>query len=294
VFGDDDEIGTVNYLTTETTLEAIKLVKKGKAFRLDLPLHLPGRAPDAAERRPVRHSFVVSQRTPTALSDQLDDFDTQVSSQWDGLKHHHHPEYGYYNGATREQVLRTKDDKLGIQQWANRIVGRGLLLDVEKFRDDHGRPADHTNPDPITLDDLLGTVADQGVEVKQGDILLVRTGAMKHYLEANERAGENLPLPWISNGILPGRDIAEWLWDSHVAMIAADNRALEQSPWLKDLGPLHYRLIPLLGLPLGELFYLEELAADSAEDGVYESMVVSAPIVLQGGVASPPNALAFK
>ena len=269
-------------------------MKKGKAFRLDLPLHLPSRSANAVERRPVKHTFVVSKRTPTALSDQIDDFDTQVSTQWDGLKHHHHPEHGYYNGVTRDQVLRTTDDKLGIQQWANRIIGRGLLLDVEKYRDDQGRPADHSNPAPITLDDLQGTVAAQGVEIKQGDILLVRTGAMKFYLEANERAGGTLDLPWVSTGILPGRDIAEWLWDSHVAMFAADNRALEQSPWMNELGPLHYRLIPLLGLPLGELFYLEDLAADSAADGRYESMVVSAPIVLQGGVASPPNAIALK
>lgn len=294
VFGDDDEIGTLNYLTPEVVREATKLVRRGQVFRLDLPLHLPGRPADAKERRPVKHSFVVSERTYTALSDQLDDFDTQVSTQWDGLKHHYHPDHGYYNGVTREQVMKTTDDRLGIHNWANRVVGRGVLLDVERHREEQGRPADHENPDPITLEDVKATAEAQGVGFRQGDILLIRTGAMRHYLKTCEEAGENLDLPWVSNGLQPSREIAEWFWDNQFAAVAADNRAFEQSPWMRDLGPLHYRLIPLLGLPLGELFFLEDLAADCASDGVYECMLTSAPIVLQGGVASPPNALALK
>ena len=71
--------------------------------------------------------------------------------------------------------------------------------------------------------------------------------------------------------------------------------AVEPLPMeLGDEGLLHYRALPLLGLPLGELFVLAPLAEDCARDGRYEFMVVSAPLHLEGGIASPPNAVAIK
>jgi hypothetical protein len=57
---------------------------------------------------------------------------------------------------------------------------------------------------------------------------------------------------------------------------------------------MHFRLIPLLGMPIGELWWLDDLAADCAEDGVYEFFFTSAPLNVPGGVGSPPNALAIK
>jgi hypothetical protein len=57
---------------------------------------------------------------------------------------------------------------------------------------------------------------------------------------------------------------------------------------------MHMQLVPMMGTPIGELFALDELAADCAADGVYEFMFVSVPLNLPGGVASPPNAIAIK
>jgi hypothetical protein len=57
---------------------------------------------------------------------------------------------------------------------------------------------------------------------------------------------------------------------------------------------MHWRLIPLLGLPIGELWDLDALAAACAADGVYEFFFTSAPLNVLGGVGSPPNALAIK
>jgi len=63
---------------------------------------------------------------------------------------------------------------------------------------------------------------------------------------------------------------------------------------LGDENALHYRTLPLLGLPLGELFVLTPLAEDCARDKRYEFLMASAPMNLEGGIASPPNALAIK
>jgi hypothetical protein len=86
-----------------------------------------------------------------------------------------------------------------------------------------------------------------------------------------------------------------WLWNHRVAAIGTDCPAVEPLPF--DLGDelaLHYRLLPLLGLPLGELFVLAPLAEDCARDRRYEFLVVSVPINMEGGIATPPNAVAIK
>jgi kynurenine formamidase len=96
-------------------------------------------------------------------------------------------------------------------------------------------------------------------------------------------------------GIEASREMVEWLWNSKVAAIGADCPGVEAFPFdFTDDSALHYRALPLLGLPLGELFVLAPLAEDCARDRRYEFMVVSAPLNLEGGIASPPNAVAIK
>ena len=83
--------------------------------------------------------------------------------------------------------------------------------------------------------------------------------------------------------------------DHRLAAVGTDCPAVEPWPWdFSDEGALHYRTLCLLGLPIGEQFNLEELAADCAADNRYEFMLVSAPMNLEGGIASPPNAVAIK
>jgi len=94
---------------------------------------------------------------------------------------------------------------------------------------------------------------------------------------------------------LHGDDIPAFLWDNRIAAIAADNPALEATR-PGDTSPLslHVALIARLGMPLGELWRLDELADDCAADGVYETLLVSEPLNLRGGAGSPANALALK
>ena len=76
--------------------------------------------------------------------------------------------------------------------------------------------------------------------------------------------------------------------------IACDNPTVERWPMDPQSGFMHIQLIAHLGMALGEMWDLEALAADCAADGVYECMLVSAPLNVRGGVGSPPNALALK
>ena len=81
-----------------------------------------------------------------------------------------------------------------------------------------------------------------------------------------------------------------------MAAVAADNPALEAMPFSRESvdGWLHYRLIPMLGIAVGELWQLDPLADDCARDGVWEGMLTSAPLRVPGGIGSPANALALK
>ncbi|MFQ5879585.1 MAG: cyclase family protein, partial [Dehalococcoidia bacterium] len=295
VFGDDDQLGCVNFLTEEGVLAATRLVRKGKVFRLDTPIGYAD--PPLFERSPARHTI---SRFPGFLAhdDKLDDYNTQEGSQWDGLGHVGHPDYdAFYNGVKPEEIKSGPEGKLGIHLWANKMVGRGVLLDVFKYRNDQGRPLNPGATEEYTVEDLEGAAKAQGVEVRPGNILLVRTGWLQHYLKSppEEKKAMGSIQGLQACGIDHGREMAAWLWDHRVAALGTDCPAVETWPW-KDFerDALHYRTLPLLGLPIGEQFDLEELAGDCTQDGVWECMLVSVPLYLVGGIASPPNAVAIK
>jgi hypothetical protein len=100
------------------------------------------------------------------------------------------------------------------------------------------------------------------------------------------------------------------LWDLHIAAVGTDTPAFEVVPFGGVSGPelgqamrdpdrcldvfLHFRILALLGIPIGEMWDLEALAEDCAADGVYEFLLTSAPLNLRNGVGSPANALAVK
>jgi kynurenine formamidase len=139
--------------------------------------------------------------------------------------------------------------------------------------------------------DLEGTAAAQKVEVKRGDILLVRTGHMSRYLDRGDWRHYDLdPFPGISIHATP------WLHARQIAAIASDNYAVEVRP--SELpafrNPFHVLAIPNMGLTLGEIFFLEELAADCAADGRYAFLLVAPPLPVARGVGTPINPYALK
>jgi kynurenine formamidase len=230
-----------------------------------------------------------------AFDDTLNNFAPQNSSQWDGLTHVRHPSLGFYNGFRKEHLTGDEDTKLGIEHWARRgIVGRGVLLDVERYLRAQGTDYDPGATFLITVDMLEGARRSQGVELRQGDILLLRTGWVKYYLGLPQSERDKLGHEFQAAGLRPGNDMAEYLWNHHIAAIGSDCPSVERWPIDQETGFFHIQMIVLFGMAIGELWDLEALAEDCAQDGVYECMVTSAPLHLRGGVGSPPNALAIK
>jgi len=295
VFGNHDEAGCVNFLTEEGVVEAARLVRQGKIFRLDTPINYA--SPPLFEREPVKHTKKSFESLGLlGYDDVLDAYNTQEGSQWDGLGHVGNlSAKAFYNGTTNDEIKHSP--KLGIHNWANRFVGRGVLIDVYRYRQEQGRPVNPLRDEKYSLEDLKAALAAQNTTLRPGSILLVRTGWMGAYLSRTpEEKRAMAPMRQLKScGIDDSRDMAAWLWDNRVAAIATDCPAVEPWPWnFRDPGALHYRTLSLLGLPLGEQFVLDPLAADCAEDNRYEFMLVSVPLYLVGGIASPPNAVAIK
>ncbi len=305
-----DVLGCLNLITPDHAIEAARLVERGATFPLNWSMGLPN--PPLFGREPFVHR-VTGRPSGTSQDDVLDNWNTQSSSQWDGFRHICHtgvaatePGTGHFGGVDDEQH--------GIDHWARRgIVARGVLADVGRWREAQGRPLRYDTPDPVYPDELLACLETQGTTVHEGDVLLVRFGWIDWYLRQDTAKRQWLadPSTFASAGFHPGEDLARTLWNLHIAAVACDNPGVEIWPRGSHLPPeeaaaasadparvhevfAHTVLLPMLGLPLGEMFFLDDLAADCAADGRYEFMFTSAPLQLPHGVASPPNALAVK
>ena len=295
VFGADDQVGTLNFQTEERARRAAGLVRRGECFALGWDVELP--APALFGRRLLRHRII--DLDPVGTEDAYDDFYPQGSSQWDALAHIKHPQYGFYNGVTREQITGKPGSRNGIDAWARRgIAGRYVLADLARWAVETGRGSRPGETDAFTVADIDACLARQGVALEPGDVLLLRFGWVGWYESTGPELRAELAATdfFAASGLANEVGTAAWLWDHQVAAVGADNPALEVMPFdeADEDGYLHYRLIPLLGLAVGELFQLDPLAAACAQDGEYAGLFVAAPLNKVGGSGSPANALALR
>lgn len=291
VWGRGDNLGTLNRLTGPVVAAAAAAVRTGERIGLSLPLGLPD--PPFFGRKGFSHHF--TPMSPTAWDDWVDGFYLQCSSQWDGLRHIGSPDgwYGGWRGQPSEDL-----EPLGIHHWAERgIVGRGVLVDLASFA---GRSDGY---DPFRrvafgAADLDGALRAQGTALRAGDVLCVRTGWTDKYLELDPAGRTALAdgmqdvTGYTAAGLAGSEEVARFLWDSGVSAVACDNPAVEVVPADPADGFLHGRLIPGLGMAIGELFSFGALAAACARMKRYEFLFASVPLNVTGAIGSPANAVA--
>jgi kynurenine formamidase len=210
----------------------------------------------------------------------------QCVTQWDSLAHIFY-EGKMYNGYDATLVTSSGAAKNSIFKTKDKIVGRGVLLDVARHKGVRALEPGYA----ITVDDLEATAAAERVEVLSGDLLLVRTGHMSRYLDKGDWKHFDLdPFPGVSIHTAP------WMHAKQIAAIGTDNYAVEVRP--SELSgfrnPFHVVAIANMGLTLGEIFFLEELAADCAADGRYAFLLVAPPLPVVRAVGTPINPYAIK
>ncbi len=295
-WGPDDEAGTLNFITPADLVAAGKLIRKGKAFSLGLNFDRNGPQKGLWGNRfnPIHTMLATGTDAVLGLQDKgglryADDMVSlpmQCGTQWDALGHIFYGEQmwnGYdarlvdVNGAKKNSIDRVKD----------RMAGRGVLLDVARHL---GVPFFEDGM-AITIDDLEATARAQRVEVRRGDFVIVRTGQMEQRLDAGEWGG-------YAGGDAPGLafETAEWIHKKEIAAICTDTWGCEVRPneTTEASQPWHWVVIPMIGITMGEIFYLRDLAADCAADKVYEFFFTAPPLPVTHAVGSPINPMAIK
>lgn len=331
-WGADDQLGRLNLLTPERVQKAMLEVREGIAFCLSLPLDHPGGNVLSPGRHPpvlrptlrngrVRMNYRVSDDSPGATDLICDDaavLHTQYSTHWDGFSHTGFlfdadsdgvAEPRYYNGfqagidivgpsapadagATGMFEARSTSAalKLGIEGMAATCVqGRGVLIDLHR--------ACGERRSVVGYDQLMTVLEQDGVTVEPGDMVCLHTGyadlLLRNFGQVDTELAHN------RCAALNGRDskLLQWITDSGLAVLVADNFAVEAFPSLERAGccaaaPLHEHCLFKLGVHLGELWHLTPLAHWLHSAGRSRFLLTAPPLRLPGATGSPTTPVA--
>lgn len=228
----------------------------------------------------------------------------QQSSQWDGLRHHNAPAPGggdnkvFYGGTTAEEIEDPKSNRIGIGYWASKgIAGRGVLIDwvsyVQRKRTDVKINA--LSHQMVPLDDVYAIAEECGIEFRKGDIFFLRVGLPQTWdamTNDQKRAYRQQTDPKHS-GLEQSERVLRFIWDNHFSAVASDSVGFEVFPPLKPEFNLHHYILAGWGLPIGEMFDLEQLARICQKVGRWTFFVSSSPLNCSRGVSSPPNCMAI-
>ncbi len=300
-WGPDDQLGALNLVTPDHVRSAAEEVKAGKVVSLTLPYDQDGPQPGGIRQNPLlvttatgtdhaagRQAELLSKfgASPTSRFGYSDDtliMPTQCGTQWDALSHIFF-DGRMWNGYSANEHSSYGADRNGIQHWTDRLILRGVLADVARYKNLKSLPPGYA----ISVEDLEETLAAQGTTIRPGDALLVRTGQL------GERRGQ-----WgdYAGGAAPGLSLhtAPWLSENEIVAVATDTWGVEVRPnEIDEFQPLHLVALVHMGLAFGEMFDLDALADDCANDGRYTFMLSACPLPLTGAVGSPIAATAIK
>lgn len=285
VWGRQDNLGTLNHLTPERVVAAAGQVQTGEHFGLCLGLREID--PPLFGREGLRQQVFATSRND--WDERLDVLYPQAGSQWDGFLHVRAREHGFWTGVTADPPQAA--GRLGVEHWHDGIVGRGVLLDVGAHLG-----LDPLAGVPVTAEDLCHVAQAQNVRIEPGDLLCLRFGWTTVYRQLSPQDRKDYAVPGATtfSGLAGSEPMSELLWDWQVAALACDNPAAEVAPGDPAVGSLHRRMLPMLGLPIGELFDFDALAAACRADGRWTFLLAAAPHKLDGSVASPANAVALR
>ncbi|MFH8567101.1 cyclase family protein [Streptomyces sp. NPDC017993] len=282
-WGPEDEIGTLNLITEQAVRDAVGCVRTGRRIPLALLLRqdgvqtgmIPGRV------NPLHTMTAINQEIfgpgTVATSDDAVTMGLQAATHWDGLTHVSYAGRLYNNRPADSVTAHAGATRLGIEK-ATPIASRGVLLDVARAHGSDRLPGGHA----VTPEDLDAAEELAGTTVRAGDLVLVRTGQVQHYL-AGDREAYAFPSPGLSVRT------PEWFHSRDVAAVANDTLTFEIFPpeienlWL----PVHALHLVEMGMLQGQNWNLEELSTACAErgSGTFFLSAMAEPFV--GGSGTP-------
>ncbi|KAI1627921.1 hypothetical protein EDD37DRAFT_647579 [Exophiala viscosa] len=307
-YGPSDELGFLNRQTPEIVAAAASEIKTGVRIPLDAALDFQGGKPLFGRQVFAKDVY---QKKPRIVHDDTWAFNTQSSTQWDGLRHFGYQKAGrFYNGTTVEDIAgtsekgKTNPNILGIHKSVENggVMGRGILVDFRRWIDE-GPGKDIVagsfksfETSTIKFEWILEVLKWQGTTPKFGDILIVRSGFFKSYYDMLENNVSeldrltNMSPPGLG-GVEQSDEVLKWIWDNFSA-VAADHPSFERWPSPHDWS-MHEVLLAGWGCNIGELLDLEKLSVECARQKRWSFFVASIPCYVPGGVASPVNGVAI-
>jgi kynurenine formamidase len=284
-WGDDDERGTLNLLRPDVIRAAAASITTGNVYHLGIPIQGQGvplldyrGTPMRLTLRDSTESFPAEMGCAdgTGAHEDVLVMASHTTSHMDALIHVY-GDYHHYNGFPCDSMKATSGAvKLGIEKVGG-FAARAVLLDMVAYFGDH---QDWVSQERMfTADDLQGAADAAGVEVRAGDVVLIRTGYLQFWYA--ERPG---PEYGYQAGI--GLEAAQWLASRDVVAVGSDNAAVESVPFDgNDFIAVHKKLLVDHGIYLMEFLNL----AEPARDGIHEGLIAVAPLKVTGATGSPVN-----
>ncbi|MFK7864349.1 MAG: cyclase family protein [Pseudohongiellaceae bacterium] len=279
-WGANDELGSLNLITPQTRVAAAKLVKTGISVSMAHEV-LTERAPDNGN--PYEHEMTAVGSSPGPWSgDSIGvSYHGYAHSHLDALCHRFH-NGKMYNGYSENEVTQEGCARLAITGFENGIFGRGILIDMAAFKGVDWLELGA----PITDEDLVAWEQETGIEIKSGDVVLVRTGrwARRNSLGPWNLAAESAGLH---------ASAAQWFKDKDISLIGSDV-ALDVFPSGVSgyTHPVHLLFLVAMGTPIFDNLDLEALAEEAARQNSWEFLFTTAPLRIPGGTGSPLNPIA--
>lgn len=289
-WGADDQIGTVNFITPAARAAAGRLIVSGEVVPLGIPFSAAGPQRQGANQRfnPIHRMITLpsdgASRTGQVISDDMVIMPLQAATQWDSLAH-----VGYdglfYNGVPINAVNALNGaSRNAITGVIELLIGRAVLLDVAGLRGQRSLEAG----EEVTADDLAAAARRQMVELRAGDIVLVRTGWSQRLASGADSGYLGPRVPGL------GVSCCRWLHANQVAAVATDTPFLEVRPSVEIGGdlPVHMILIRDVGMTLGEMFDLERLADSCVRLRRWEFFFSGVGLAVSGAVGTPLSPVA--
>jgi len=293
-WGDDDRIGTLNLITPAAIAAAAASVEHGRAIPLAIDLkndgvqigQIPTRINPVHVMGTIDHPDLGDPDGKAMVPHFSDDMVTmglQAGTHWDGLSHVSY-DHKLYNGVPASSITaRDGSQVLGVEH-VGALVGRGVLLDIagskglDRLADNH----------EVTAADLDAAAEWAGVEIQAGDIVLIRTGRLRLYLEGSANAytmGESGDAS--SPG--PGIDAVRWFHRNDIAAAATDTYMFEVFPPqdFDNLLAVHCLAVVDMGFTQGQNWHLEELAEVCKEYGRHSFLLNATPEPFVGATGAP-------
>jgi len=288
-WGTEDERGTLNYITPQTIHRAASLVKTGRSVSMAIPINKVA-GPD--NPRPVAHYMSMLFEVDKSFGEpgfSLDYFGSEIHGDChthiDALCHISY-EGKMYNDRRTSMVTSRGPKGMDITTYANGIIGRGVLLDIPRFRG-----VKWLEPgEAVTREELEECERAQGVSLGEGDIFVFRTGHHRRRLELG---------PWNNGYDGEGKaglhaDTIPLLHERKVAAFFPDGDGETVPSNVEGVAyPVHALQIGAMGMICADSLNLEDVSAICSEEHRWEFMVVAAPLRLPGGTGSLFNPLAI-